>query len=67
MVLSEDYFYICSNISKQRELTEEEEWDQLNERLRVREQERLERERKQAEDDARRLEELSNVSPTCFK
>ena len=42
-------------------MTEEEEWDQLNERLRIREQERLERERKQAEDDAKKLEAVSNV------
>lgn len=42
-------------------MTEEEEWHQLNERLRIREQERLERERKQAEDDAKKLEEVSKV------
>ncbi|XP_059045727.1 heterogeneous nuclear ribonucleoprotein U-like protein 2 [Achroia grisella] len=45
---------------EERELTEEEEWEKLNERLKIREQERLEREKKQAEDDAKRLEELSN-------
>ncbi|XP_063630467.1 heterogeneous nuclear ribonucleoprotein U-like protein 1 [Cydia splendana] len=44
---------------RQRELTEEEEWDQLNERLQQKEKERLEREKKQAEEDAKRLEELS--------
>ncbi|XP_063390340.1 heterogeneous nuclear ribonucleoprotein U-like protein 2 [Cydia fagiglandana] len=44
---------------RQRELTEEEEWEQLNERLQQKEKERLEREKKQAEEDAKRLEELS--------
>ncbi|XP_072933923.1 uncharacterized protein [Epargyreus clarus] len=44
---------------EKRPLTEEEEWQELNERLRIREQERLEREKKQAEEDARRFEEMS--------
>lgn len=43
-------------------MTEEEEWEKLNERLKIREQERLERERKQTEEDAKRLEDLKNVS-----
>ncbi|XP_073965765.1 uncharacterized protein [Choristoneura fumiferana] len=46
--------------TRPRELTEEEEWEQLNERLEAREKERLERERLQREEDAKRLEELSN-------
>lgn len=47
-------------------MTEEEEWEQLNERLEIREKERLERERLQREEDARKLEELSNVSNTLL-
>ncbi|KAL4707086.1 hypothetical protein ACJJTC_011412, partial [Scirpophaga incertulas] len=43
-----------------RELTEEEEWEQLNERLLLKEQERIESEKKQAEEDAKRLEELAD-------
>ncbi|XP_050680257.1 uncharacterized protein DDB_G0284459 isoform X3 [Leptidea sinapis] len=45
---------------RERELTEEEEWEQLNERLIIREKERLERERLQAEEDAKKLEELKD-------
>lgn len=48
-------------LQKQRELTEEEEWQLLNERLVQKEKERIEREKKQAEEDARRLEESSKV------
>lgn len=46
--------------------SEEEEWAKLNERLKIREQERIERERKQAEDDAKRIEDLKNVSVRFF-
>lgn len=45
--------------NQRRELTEEEEWEELNERLKIREQERLEREKRQAEEDAKKLEEVS--------
>ncbi|XP_013178552.1 PREDICTED: heterogeneous nuclear ribonucleoprotein U-like protein 2 isoform X2 [Papilio xuthus] len=44
---------------RDRELTEEEEWALLNERLVIKEQERLEREKRQAEEDARKFEEMS--------
>lgn len=53
-----------NKILSYQEQREEEEWDSLNERLKVREQERLERERKQAEEDAKRMEEVSNVCIT---
>ncbi|XP_045540630.1 heterogeneous nuclear ribonucleoprotein U-like protein 1 [Papilio machaon] len=44
---------------RDRDLTEEEEWALLNERLLIKEQERLEREKIQAEEDARKFEEMS--------
>ncbi|CAH4037482.1 heterogeneous nuclear ribonucleoprotein U-like protein 1 isoform X1 [Pieris brassicae] len=44
---------------REMELTEEEEWDLLNEKLIVKEKERIEREKKQEEEDAKRFEELS--------
>lgn len=44
-----------------RQISEEEEWRQLNERLAVREQERRQREQKQAEEDAQRLQEVAKV------
>ncbi|XP_045507996.1 heterogeneous nuclear ribonucleoprotein U-like protein 1 isoform X3 [Colias croceus] len=44
---------------REQELTEEDEWDILNEKLLVKEQERIEREKRQAEEDAKLYEELS--------
>jgi hypothetical protein len=57
----EKHFITISLFQENRELTEEEEWDQLNERLKIKEQERIERELKQEQEDTKRFEELSNV------